>query len=56
MINPIAKQERDEKFQEKMRDFIENCRFLIQSAPEHARVRRAMYDSYIAEEFTPEQA
>ena len=56
MINPIAKQEREEKYQEKMVDFIENCRFLIQSTPEHARVRKALYDSYLAEGFTPEQA
>jgi hypothetical protein len=48
--------ERQIAFQEKVDEMIENARFLIHAAPEHARVRRAMYNSYINEGFTPQQA
>lgn len=56
MINPIAKQEREEKHRQKVAETIDNCLFLIQTAPEFARARRAMYDAYLDEGFTPEQA
>jgi hypothetical protein len=56
MVNPIIKQEREEKYQEKVRDYLDSVRFLIQIAPEQARYHRATFDAHIAEGFTPEQA
>ena len=55
-INPLAKAEREEKYKAKILEALEGTRFLIETAPEYARARRVMYDAYIAEGFTPEQA
>jgi len=54
-INPKFK-EQNEKYQATMTQALDSFRLMIEVAEEHARYKRVMYDSYITEGFTPEQA
>ena len=53
---PQFMKDREIKHQEKLLECYESCRLLAETAPEHARYKRAMYDAYIDEGFTAYEA
>ena len=51
-----AQVERDRVFNEKISELYESARLLIHTAPEYARMKKAVYDAFINEGFTEAQA